>query len=221
MAKYIFNFFKGVFMPTRMKAQTQPVTRPPRMGATATRYAAGAPVPRQPVAQAKRIPVQPISRQTKINAALKGQKPPKPPKPKQPRGLSVQGFIIQKLLECKWTYKDITQAIAMKFDAQTAEVWKNRIAIERCDINAGRIARRQVEELRIRLPIPRFEREGNQLFMVQPKPRQASKQKTTVQAKPIAQRPNAPSPIRKAIPVTRTAPVQKILAPKKAAAPIA
>jgi hypothetical protein len=200
-------------MPIRMNVQPQTTARPPKMSTSATRYNAGVPVPKQPVVK------QALARGTKINTVLKGNRVPIQKATKPKGDISITEFVVQKLLEQKWTYHDITQAIAMKWDAQTAEIWKNRISIKRCDINAGRIATKQVVELGVKLPIPRLDREGKQLYAVEQKPRQNPVKKSTAsikqQVQVLYQRPIAP--IRKALPVAKkvATPVARKVVPAK------
>jgi hypothetical protein len=201
-------------MPVRINdAIPQTMSKPPRMGAAATRYNVGAPITKN-----QAIKKEPVMRQRQVRSM------PKEPKPA--RAISVTGFIIQKLLEQKSTYAEIIQEIAMKFDAQTAEVWKNRISIKRSDINAGRIARKQVEEMGVALPIPPLAREGKQLYAVERKPRQVKQ----VAPKSTPPRPSgATRLVQKTLPVakkpaaliTKTVAVKKIIPVTKKVVPVA
>ena len=122
------------------------------------------PIPPKPVA-AKPVAAKPVAAKpvavvkNGVRATTKELARPK-------RGEGVGSIITGLLLKNKSTNDDIVAAISKEHGEAEGARWRSRIAIFRCDINAGRRLVKQVAELGLQLPLTRFVRKSGKLVSV-------------------------------------------------------
>jgi len=195
-------------MPVRINSQTAALVKP-KVVSGATRYVGGSQqhiVPKQ-----KQAVLDP--NQTKKERKAIRQVFDKSKSGHVAKGEGVSGLIMKMLLENKWTNDEIVKAVERKHGIEAGEIWRNRIAIFRSDINAGRRMVKQVAELRVHLPLIRLQRVGGKLIAAEG--RDTRSKKTGLpgnQKKAPAAPAKAPvrSPVKKAVvPPPRKVPVRK------------
>lgn len=143
-------------MPVRINQPA--VLTKPKPASSATRFVNGAQVKNAPIKKFSPDPKQSKGARKLIRQVFVPSKSGHVPK-----GEGVSGIIIKMLLENRWTNDDITSTIVKKHGAEAGEIWRNRIAIFRSDINAGRRKAKKVKELHVKLPLIRFQRVGGKL----------------------------------------------------------
>ncbi len=184
-------------MPVRINQTAAPAR--PRPASQGTRYVGGSQVQGGKAAP-KRTVMDP--NQTKKERKAIRQVFGQSKSGRVPKGEGVSGMIMKMLLENRWTNDDIVKVIERKHGAEAGEIWRNRIAIFRSDINAGRRMAKQVAELRVRLPLVRLQRVNGRLVPAEGRDTRSKKtglpgNQKKAPAAPPARKPAVAAPARK------------------------